>query len=217
MADQLPAWSGSAASLALSLHALLFVLGAALLVAGRRLIKILLAIYGMFLGAALGLQLVAQLYPGREDELLYVGMIAGGLLGLVLAWMFFRVGIFILGFAVGVILAGHLMHQFNDTLALVLLIAAGAVAGLVALSLTSMMLVLFTAVLGGFLAVYTVSFFIWGTPNLVALFESPQFVHDAVALMSTSPLRFFIVLGLAALGAAIQFRGMYRHGATRVD
>lgn len=161
------------------------ILGAVLLVAGRRLFWLLLGILGFLTAYSLSFQYF-HLRPAGAQVLVAV---VAGLVGVLLAVFFQRVAIAVTGFLVGVYFAAALLGvspglaPVSLTLGqdLVLLVA-GVVAAVVALRLFDIALIVLSALAGASL------------------------VGDALlpAPVSGGGLRWALILVLAAVGMAIQ-------------
>ena len=80
------------------------ILGFILLVAGFSLVKVLIQLIGFFGGGAVGLFLVQIWWPASGPAAI-IGFAIGGLIGVAIAMTATNVGVFIIGFLVGVSLA----------------------------------------------------------------------------------------------------------------
>jgi hypothetical protein len=99
---------------------------------GYRIFRIMLGVYGFFLGAIAGFAFVASVAAGQTLWLL-LGAVAGGILGAVLMAVFYFVGVFFVGALVGALLTDMVALSFGVDPPLLVLIVVAIVAAIAAL------------------------------------------------------------------------------------
>jgi hypothetical protein len=161
------------------------IVGALLLIAGRRLFWLFVGIVGFFAGYSLALQLFHLREPGAQ---LLLGVVAG-LVGIALALFAQKLAIAVAGFLVGAYFAAALLGVSPSAGALTLtqdliLLVVGIVAAVLAVSLFDVALVVLSSLAGASL------------------------VSDALQMGAGS--RWLIVAVLAVVGIAVQFGGLRR-------
>lgn len=122
---------------------------------GYRIFRILLAILGFIAGAAAGVAavtaiLVQQGTTTGQTLYLIIGGLVGGIIGAVLLYFLYIVGVFLLGAALGAILAAAIVPMLtNDRTALtVAVIGLGLVGGVLAIILQRVLIIIATSFSG---------------------------------------------------------------------
>jgi hypothetical protein len=121
--------------------------GLALLVAGWKIYRFVVALPGFLIGAAVG---VALGYGGSENLLLAIlGLVLGGVVGAGLALLLHDLAVFVVGTVVGVIVVGGLCALVTDSAPPVLLfIIGGLIGGGGLLALSHLWIVLLSSAIG---------------------------------------------------------------------
>lgn len=131
-----------------TLRVLYIIAGVLLLLAGWRIADYVIGLAGFVIGAGIGMSLV----PPDNEVLTLIALVAGGLLGAVLAVALQYVAIFLVGAYVGAVLTAQLWAALaaGQVSTLVLLIGA-VIGGLVLLALSFQFLVIVSAAIGALL------------------------------------------------------------------
>jgi hypothetical protein len=119
---------------------------------GYRIFRIMLGVYGFFLGAIAGFAFVASVAAGQTLWLL-LGAVAGGILGAVLMAVFYFVGVFFVGALVGALLTDMVALSFGVDPPLLVLIVVAIVAAIAALLFQRIGVILATALGGAWTAI----------------------------------------------------------------
>jgi hypothetical protein len=121
--------------------------GLALLVAGYKIYRFVVALPGFLIGAAVG---VALGYGGSENLLLAIlGLVLGGVVGAGLALLLHDLAVFVVGAVVGVIVVGGLCALVTDSAPpVLLLIIGGLIGGGGLLALSHLWIVLLSSAIG---------------------------------------------------------------------
>lgn len=184
------------------------VAGAAFLIAwgmldcffGYRVFKFTVGLLGVVAGAIFGHQLFVEVL-GLTGEIRWVGFGLGALLGGALAFGLYLVGVFILGFSLGFMLAPGLWPQGDEMTLLAVGAGAGLVCGLIAMLAQKLLVAVGTALSGAIRVVLGASFFIEG---LDWTFYASQPQQIGVLLSERMwMLVVFVILGAAGLIAQI--------------
>ncbi|MBI5670973.1 MAG: hypothetical protein HZC41_23515 [Chloroflexi bacterium] len=165
-----------------ALRVLYIIAGALLLLLGWRIADFVVGLAGFVIGAGIGMSLVP---PGNE-ALTLVALVAGGLLGAVLAVALQYVAIFLVGAYLGAVLTAQLWAALAVTPVPTLALLIGAViGGLVLLALSFQFLVIVSAAIGALLIGMAL-----GLPLLwtVLLFVLGLIVQVALARFSGTPV-----------------------------
>lgn len=165
-----------------TLRVLYIVAGALLLILGWRLADYIIGLAGFVIGAGIGMSLV----PPGNDALTLIALVAGGLLGAVLAMALQYVAIFLVGAYVGAVLTAQLWAAISVTpLPTLALIIGAAIGGLVLLALSFQFLVIVSAAIGALLIGMAL-----GLPLLwtAVLFVVGIIVQVALARFSGTPI-----------------------------
>lgn len=165
-----------------TLRVLYIVAGALLLILGWRIADYIIGLAGFVIGAGIGMSLVP---PGNE-ALTLIALVAGGLLGAVLAVALQYVAIFLVGAYVGAVLTAQLWTAIAATPVSTLALIIGAViGGLVLLGLSFQFLVIVSAAIGALLISMALGLpFVW----TAVLFVLGIIVQVALARFSGTPV-----------------------------
>ncbi len=126
---------------------------------GYRIFRLAVGLIGAFVGALLVSGLVAQWLGG--DELVYwISLATGAVLGAVLSFSFYLVGVFLAGFSLGYVVAVGLVPFTGPAVTLLAGAVAGAVTGLLALVLQRFLISAATAFGGAFRVALAAVFFV---------------------------------------------------------
>ncbi len=146
---QLPAASGSTALL-IALVTIAF--GLLNCFFGYRIFRVLLGLYGLVLGAFVGLTVAANV-SGGQTLWLIVGAIVGGLVGAALMVLLYFVGVFLVGAAAGALLTNAIGAMLGFDMPTLVVIIVAVVVGVIALIAQRLIIILATAFGGAWLAV----------------------------------------------------------------
>ena len=125
---------------------------------GYRIFRVAIALLGALAGGWLLAAGAAQL--GAEEAVRWIAFAVGALLGAGLAFGFYLVGVFVLGFAFGFSVAVSLLPVMGDSLLLIVGAAVGVAAGFLALALQRVLLAATTAWSGAFRIALAAAFFV---------------------------------------------------------
>jgi hypothetical protein len=165
--------------------------------------RLVLSIWGVLFGAGLALTLTAQAAP----LVTLVAAVVGAIIGPLLIFFAFRVGLFLVGAGGGFVLAAALMTSlgYNQSLLPVGLIG-GVIFGFLALFLRRPVIIILTALLGASAIVLGASMVLNGE-RAIAAFNAGQYT----AIFGTSgPLISLLWILLALAGAVLQLRSARR-------
>lgn len=190
------------------LHILIVVWGLADCFFGFRIFKLTLTLLGVVMGALLGIVLGGALFDGGLIAL-SSGFILGGILGGALAFYVYLVGVFVLGFGGGVILAAPLLEPFWGS-AINILLVIGVLSGILSIFLVKVMIVVITAVTGAFRVVFGASYLMGGY-NFFDAITDPESLPTALA---ESDGLFWTMAITAAAGILVQFHSRKRRRTT---
>jgi hypothetical protein len=169
--------------------------------AGYRLLRLLLAVYGFLLGAAIGLSVANGLSSG-QTLWLAAGVLLGGVGGALVLVLLYFVGVFALGAAGGALLAHLVGGGLSWEVPGLVTILAAVLGGLAALLLQRVGIVAFTALNGA-----------WAIIGGIATLLTGRALETSVLLgrlraWESADLPYLIGLiawlSLAAIGAAVQ-------------
>jgi hypothetical protein len=163
--------------------------------------RLLLGIWGFFMGGALGLSLASD---GSPVVVLAAGII-GAVLGALLIYLLFRVGVLIVGALLGYELTAALLAALGVNENILLLALAGAVIfGILALVMNRVFIVVLTA-FSGASAIITGASLLLDAERITTAFAERRF--DPV-FADTPLLVGLIWLLLAVAGIVIQYRSL---------
>lgn len=166
---------------------------------GYRVFKLTIGLLGALVGALLAQAGAQAAGLGSGGEL--AALVVGALLGAGLAFLAYIAAVFVAGFLFGATLAILLLSHFHHMVALLAAIVVGVIGGIAAVKLQRVVIILATALLGAFRAIFALMYF---TSQLDWLyyFRQPQQIP---AVIDTNAWVFPSVLVLAAVGAIAQF------------
>lgn len=160
----------------------LFLFGIINCIFGYRLLRFWVMLAGFMLGA--GIALFVMYSAGIYDKMYYLaGMLITGIVLGILAFLIYKMGIFVLGAGVGLLLSVYILHPTTSAVFFVCILA-GVGLGIVGVKFCRGVIIVATSLLGGLLA----------GASLAKISELEQFPYGI--LMS---------LGFALLGMLIQF------------
>jgi hypothetical protein len=169
---------------------------------GYRWFRVLLGIWGFFLGGALGMSLVAQAAP---LVILIVGIVSA-ILGAIAILVLFRVAVFLVGAVLGYSLTLALLTNLRVPGNVLLWALLGAVIfGALALWLNQYFIILVTAFSGASAILTGVTLILTGEQAILA-FRQREAIQTAFDNPPALVGVFWLLLALA--GIAIQYRGL---------
>ncbi len=179
---------------------LLVVLGALVCFLGYRLLRVTLGLAGFAAGAFLGFLLAGRVIHASPVFVLVIAVV-GGIVGAVLAAVLYKVGVFLLGATGGMFLAGVASMALSAHPNVLIIVAAGVVAGVVTLLVQKFLVSLLTALLGAGAVVA-------GAFQLAGRFDLQRAIEQWPAVPTGQYL--WLALGswlvLAVVGLAVQLR-----------
>jgi hypothetical protein len=167
---------------------------------GFRLFKAMLSLVGFFLGLVMGGVLAYEIDP-QNTAVVIGGVVVGGLAGGILSYALWKVGCFLLGAWLAVILTSPLLSGMESAAVVIGLSAlAGIAGGILGVILVKMMIIIGTSLTGAFRMVYGFGFFLGG-PNVLHIYQSAEqiqiaFIPDEKYLLAMA--------GIGGLGVLIQ-------------
>jgi hypothetical protein len=166
---------------------------------GYRVFKLTIALLGAVAGALLAQAGAQAAGLGNGGEL--AALVVGALLGAGLAFLAYIAAVFVAGFGFGATLAMLLLSHFHPMVAVLGAVVVGVIGGLAAVKLQRVIIILATALMGSFRAIFALMFF---TNQLDWLyhFRQPQQIPGVI---DTHAWVLPSVLVLAAVGAIAQF------------
>lgn len=194
--------------MAIALPFVTFLVGAVNCYFGYRLFRILLAIWGFFLGASIGFTLAG----GDNATVAIVAALIVGILGALVVSALFFVGVFVVGALFGAFISGSIMALFTNTepnVFIVLLFAL--IFGLIAVWLQKLMIVVSTAFTGAGMMVSSVMTVLTGAPVRSDILTNPDILptSNVVALLA------WLLLGIS--GVIYQYRVSRHYGETEYE
>jgi hypothetical protein len=170
---------------------------------GYRIFRVLLAIYGLVLGAFVGLA-VAGTVAGGQALWLIVGAIAGAIVGAALMVLLYFVGVFVVGALAGALLANTIGAVVGIDMPTLVVIVVAVMVVIVALIAQRVVIILVTAFSGAWGAVSGAVLLLAGhsLPGLSILARPAAW--QGVDLPMLASLLVLLALGIA--GAVVQFR-----------
>lgn len=197
--DEVSATSAELASFAPLVHGFLAFWGFLDCFLGFRIFRMTVSILVAFAGAAIGVSLAMEYFP--ESLAALAGFAFAGLvIGALLAWYVYKLGIFVLGFCFGAILVAPFTGMVEQVPEWAVTAGAGLIAGILAVLLINLMVMAATALTGAFRLVYGIAFFLGG-PSLLVAVEQPD---DLMPVIRQAPLLFILTLLLGAIGFYVQ-------------
>ena len=168
---------------------------------GYRIFRFAVALLGALVGGLLISGAAAQWFAG--NELLYwIAFAVGAVLGAVLSFLFYLVGVFLAGFSLGYVVAVGLVPFTGPAVTLLAGAVAGAVTGLLALLMQRFLISASTAFGGAFRVALAVAFFAQGLDWQIYL-RSPDQIPALLVGRWWIPALMF---GLGLFGLLVQWR-----------
>jgi hypothetical protein len=179
------------------------VLGLVVCFFGYRLFRIVLAIYGLVLGAVLGL-LVASLLGAGDTYVSLIAALVGGLIGAALMATLYKVGVFLVGAVAGAVLAGMIGANLSSGWRVVAIVLAALLLGIVAVLFQRIVLILATAFSGSWVVAQAGAALLAGRTMAWGDLLSNRFIPELSGAALGGFFATWLVLGIA--GAVVQFR-----------
>ena len=184
--------------------------GAAICFFGYRIFRIVIAIIGFLVGAAVAGTLGLAWFHGETLPMIVVALV-GGFVGAALATLLYFVGVFLLGAAGGALIGTLLSAQIGAGLEPIIVIILAIIGGIVAIILQKLIIIVCTSFGGSWSVVSGVFHFTENEPNvsyyLERFFEDPETLLDFVqgtVSRSYIALACWILLGIC--GVAVQYK-----------
>jgi hypothetical protein len=167
---------------------------------GYAIFRVTVTFWGI-VGGMIGGELAAQSL-GLHTGGIIAAVVVGGILGGVGAFLLYLAAVFVAGFMFGVTLGMLILANFNHEVALLSSCVIGVIAGVLAVKLQRVVLILATSLLGAFRALLGTMYFTQHLDWMYYLTQKPQQIP---ALIDGNRWLFPAVLVLAAVGAIAQF------------
>lgn len=169
---------------------------------GYRVFKFTVGLFGIAAGAVLGHQLCVEVL-GIAGAARWIGLGIGAIVGGVLAFGLYLVGVFILGFSFGFMFAPAFFQQSSELTMLAIGVGAGLICGIIAVVAQRLIISICTAWSGAIRVILGVAFFSEGLDwSFYAAY--PQQVG---VLLSERRWMLVVFLALGAAGLFAQFAG----------
>jgi hypothetical protein len=168
---------------------------------GYRIFRFAVALLGALVGGLLFSGAVTQWFAGNEP-LYWIALAVGAVLGAVLSFLFYLVGVFLAGFSLGYVVAVGLVPFTGPAVTLLAGAVAGAATGLLALLLQRFLISASTALGGAFRVALAVAFFAQGLDWQIYLRSPDQIPALLVGRWWVTVLMF----GLGLFGLLVQLR-----------
>jgi hypothetical protein len=165
---------------------------------GYRVFKVTLALLGGLLGAAFCH--AAGVAMGLGPMGLTIALIAGGVLGALLAFLLYIAAVFVAGFGFGATLGILLLSNYHPMVALLSGFVLGVIGGFLAVKVQRVLIVLSTALLGAFRAVLALAYFT-SQIDWLYYFRQPA---QMPALLDNNAWLLPAIIGLAVVGVIAQ-------------
>jgi hypothetical protein len=165
---------------------------------GYRVFKVTLALLGGLLGAAFSHAAGQALGFGPMG--LTIALIAGGVLGALLAFLLYIAAVFVAGFGFGATLGILVLSKFHPMVALLSGCVLGVIGGFVAVKVQRVLIVLSTALLGAFRTILALAYFT-NQIDWLYYFRQPA---QLPALLDSNAWLFPAILVLAVVGVVAQ-------------
>ena len=163
-------------------YGILLVFGILNCILGYRLLRFWMMLFGFILGGVAGF--AAAYTTGVTEQFMYIAaVLAGGILLALLAFLIYKVGIFVIGAGIGMALGIYILHPTTSFI-FFLCILIGVGLGVLAMRYVKGVLIVGTSLLGGVLSGY----------SLAQLGNLPQL-----------PIGVAMIVAFAILGMLIQF------------
>lgn len=165
---------------------------------GYRVFKVTLALVGGLVGAVAAHAAATAMGLGAGGAT--ACLIAGGLIGALLAFLLYIGAVFVAGFGFGVTLGILLLSHFHQMVALLTGCVLGIIGGFLAVKVQRVLITLSTALLGAFRAVLAAAYFT-NAIDWVYYFRQPD---QLPALIDSNAWMFPSILALATVGVIAQ-------------
>jgi hypothetical protein len=180
-------------------------LGALYCFFGYRIFKIILGILGFIGGASVAAAVAFDIF-GREQVILIVAGLGGGIIGAVLMVVLYFVGIFLLGAWLGSLLGVLLTGGGGSTVETVIILTLAVMGGIVAVLLQKLMIILSTALGGSWSIVSGIFHFVGGDLGPIRSFQyhpNPKILRS-MGVQGYVMLLCWVLLGIA--GIIVQYK-----------
>lgn len=166
----------------LAFFGVLLVFGVTNCIFGYRLLRFWVMLAGFMLGA--GVALIFMYSTGMYDKMQYLmGMLISGIVLGLLAFLIYKVGIFVLGAAIGLFLSIYILHPTTSAVFFVCMLA-GVGLGSVGVKFCREVIIVATSLMGGLFAGVSLA---------------------KISVLEQIPYGVLMSLGFAVLGMVIQF------------
>ena len=170
---------------------------------GYRIFRFLLGVIGFIIGAVIAGSLGFELSGGSELISVIAGL-AGGVIGALLIYWLYSIGVFALGAALGFAVTAYVYGLLNENPVYWVMIAASSAAGILAVFFQKPMIILATSFGGAFAAVTGIAYLLTG--NFEPL--NPGFLNT---LGEDQLYRMAIIwFGLGVFGFVVQYTMLLR-------
>jgi hypothetical protein len=175
---------------------------------GYRVLKFVIGLTGFLLAGSVAATFAGLLTEGHVFVMAIAGIL-GGIAGAIALFFLFKVGVFCLGLVGGAVIAHSVIGARPDDWISSVIIGAAVFGGLAALVFERAIITLATSVIGAWLLVNGVAFFVLGS----------SYVQARATPLAEGDLRLVLLccwVGLSVLGAVTQFATYRPHnrGAT---
>jgi len=164
---------------------------------GYRALKFIVGLTGFILAGGTAAVIAGYLTSGHLIVMGVAGAI-GGLCGAMALFFLYRLGVFFIGLLGALVIAIHVLQGRSDPWVLWAIIGSSVAGGLVALFLERPIITLATAVLGAWVTVSGIAYFLKDVHYVTTLGDSPELTNQQLLLIVSWLL-------LALLGAFAQF------------
>ncbi len=166
---------------------------------GFRFFRLVLAVLGFFIGAALAIALVSS----DQNLVVIIAGLIGGIIGATLFYFLYFVGTFLAGLFLGATLAGILAGDLNlaANAATIVIVIGAVIGGALGIVLSKYIIMLSTAVTGATQIVYAVLLLLPGVRFLPTATQVQIRLQSPQSLIAT-----IVILILAAIGFSVQYR-----------
>ncbi len=179
---------------------------------GYRIFRVAVALLGALVLGLFATSAVGQ-WVGGGEVLYWVAFAIGALLGFVLSFAFYLVGVFLAGFSFGYVVAIGLVPFTGPAMTLLIGAVAGAVCGLLAMLLQRLLVSAATAFGGAFRVALALAFFIDGLDWQFYL-RTPDQIPSLLVGRWWVPLLMF---GLGLCGFLVQLRSAPAEQGKKTD
>lgn len=167
---------------------------------GYRIFRVAVALLGALVLGLMATMIAAQ--AGLGDVACWVALAVGALVGLVLSFSLYLVGVFLAGFSLGFVVVLSLVPFTGPAATQLIGAVAGVVCGLLALVLQRLLICAATSFGGAFRVVLATAYFVEGIDWQVC-FLNPEMTPSLLATRWWFPV---LMLGLGLCGLLVQLR-----------